>query len=84
MVVSFGCMQAQAASFDCGKAKTRVEKLICANAELSKLDEQLSREYKAALERSKCTPETVTSMNDPKGWWCDSDEPWGDWAIHPS
>lgn len=29
----------QAASFDCGKAGTKVEKLVCADAELSKLDE---------------------------------------------
>ncbi len=33
--------QLQAASFDCGKAGTKVEKLICADAELSKLDEKL-------------------------------------------
>lgn len=40
---------AQGASFDCKKARTKVEKLICASAELSKLDEELDAAYKTAL-----------------------------------
>lgn len=40
---------AHAASFDCAKAQTRVEKLICENNELSKLDEDLASTYAAAL-----------------------------------
>ena len=32
---------ARAASFDCKKAATRVEKLVCADASLSQFDEQL-------------------------------------------
>lgn len=44
---------AQAASFDCGKATTKVEKLICADAELSKLDEELNIAYKSALQDEK-------------------------------
>lgn len=46
-------MSAKAASFDCAKAATKVEKLICVDAELSKLDEGLSAAYKAALQQSK-------------------------------
>lgn len=38
-----------AASFDCAKAATKTEKLICGDAELSKLDEQLSAAYREAL-----------------------------------
>jgi len=38
-----------AASFDCNKAKSPVEKAICADAELSKLDEVLSQTYKVAV-----------------------------------
>ncbi len=38
-----------AASFDCVKAKSPVEKAICADAELSKLDEDLSQIYKVAV-----------------------------------
>ncbi|MDR2635286.1 MAG: lysozyme inhibitor LprI family protein [Campylobacteraceae bacterium] len=37
------------ASFDCNKAKTDVEKLICSNEELSKLDEELNKAYKELL-----------------------------------
>ena len=39
-----------AASFDCAKAGTKVEKLICGDAELSKLDEELNAAYKAAVQ----------------------------------
>lgn len=38
----------QAASFDCAKAQTQVERLICEDAELSMLDERLAEEYAAA------------------------------------
>ncbi|MGV8933452.1 MAG: lysozyme inhibitor LprI family protein [Gallionellaceae bacterium] len=43
-------MNAQGASFDCGKAQSKVEHLICDNAEISKLDEELAAAYKAALQ----------------------------------
>lgn len=41
--------QTQAASFDCAKAGTKVEKLICADWELSKLDDELAVAYAEAL-----------------------------------
>jgi len=44
-------LAASAASFDCAKAASRVEKAICADAELSRLDEHLGRFYFAARER---------------------------------
>lgn len=44
---------AQAVSFDCVKASTKVEKLICADAELSKLDEELNTAYTDALRDEK-------------------------------
>lgn len=40
------------ASFDCAKAKTDVEKMICANPELSALDENLSNAFKEAMRES--------------------------------
>lgn len=43
---------AQAASFDCALARSAKEKMICANPQLSVLDEQLAASYKEALERS--------------------------------
>lgn len=44
---------AQAASFDCANAGAKVEKLICADAELSRLDEELNTVYKTALQDEK-------------------------------
>jgi uncharacterized protein YecT (DUF1311 family) len=38
-----------AASFDCRIAKTHVEKLICSDAELSRLDDKLGSAYKTGL-----------------------------------
>ncbi|HMB56881.1 MAG TPA: lysozyme inhibitor LprI family protein [Arenimonas sp.] len=40
---------AQAASFDCRKAASKIEKNICADPELSRLDEQMAVAYKHAL-----------------------------------
>jgi len=40
----------QAASFDCAKAQSKVEKMICADAELSKLDEEMARAYATSLQ----------------------------------
>ena len=40
---------AWSASFDCRKARSAVEKMVCADPELSKLDEQLDQTYRGAL-----------------------------------
>lgn len=51
----------QAASFDCAKAQTRVEKLICSDAELSGLDDEMAASYKAVLQdtvRAEATKQT--------------------------
>ena len=37
-----------AQGFDCTKARTRIEKMICADAQVSELDEHLGRYYSAA------------------------------------
>lgn len=42
-------VNANAASFDCAKAKGKVEKTICSDTSLSKLDEQLLVAYKSSL-----------------------------------
>jgi uncharacterized protein YecT (DUF1311 family) len=42
----------QAASFDCAKAASNIEKLICGDNELSKLDETLHKAYRQAIDRS--------------------------------
>ncbi len=48
-----GGITSQAASFDCGKAGTKIEKIICGDAEISKLDEELDTAYRAALKDEK-------------------------------
>ena len=40
-----------AASFNCAKAKSKVEKAICSDNELSLLDEDLAKVYKSALKQ---------------------------------
>lgn len=47
---SLMALPAHAASFDCGKAQTKVEHLICDNPGLSALDDGLASRYKAALQ----------------------------------
>lgn len=41
-----GLSQAEAASFDCAKVRSRVETLICQTENLSALDDELNRNYK--------------------------------------
>lgn len=47
-VVSLVSLPTHGASFDCTKAKTTVEKTICADPKLSKLDEEVNAAYSAA------------------------------------
>src|SRR4051812_35066873 len=56
---------AYATSFDCAKAATKVEKLVCADAELSKLDEELNGAYKTALQDEK---HAVSVRQTQKQW----------------
>jgi uncharacterized protein len=51
IIVLFGLLstQATAASFDCHKATTWLEKTVCSNPELSKLDDELAKAYHDAL-----------------------------------
>jgi uncharacterized protein YecT (DUF1311 family) len=57
IVVGFAwAVPVQAASFDCAKAGTKVEKLICADAELSKLDEEMAGLYREVLKASLKDP----------------------------
>jgi uncharacterized protein len=62
-VMSIGT--AQAASFDCKLAQSTSEKLICNNAELSKLDEELAAQYKHRL---KAVANPAELKNEQRGW----------------
>jgi len=52
---------AWSASFDCQKARSTTEKMICADAQLSQLDTQLAQTYHAAL---KTLTKRVKDVND--------------------
>jgi glucose/arabinose dehydrogenase/uncharacterized protein YecT (DUF1311 family) len=56
---------AHAASFDCRKAGTKVETLVCADPGLSKLDDRLAEAYESALARA--TAPTVVE-NSQVAW----------------
>jgi len=51
-----------AASFDCGKATSEVEKIICSSDELSKLDESLNKAFLEALRRTDIKKRTIESQ----------------------
>lgn len=52
------------ASFDCAKATTKVEKMICADPELSVLDEKLHIVYKKALGKSSDKAKLIQEQRD--------------------
>jgi uncharacterized protein len=49
LIVCLAASNVHAASFDCKKAKTGIENMICSGKEISKLDEEMDRAYKNAL-----------------------------------
>jgi uncharacterized protein YecT (DUF1311 family) len=53
-----------AASFDCGKATTKVEMIICSDHELSKLDESLSNAYKKILKLTNRKQDMIESQRE--------------------
>lgn len=53
-----------AASFDCEKAASKIEKLICSDDELSQLDESLSEAYLQALERANIKQQIIESQRE--------------------
>ena len=57
---------ARAASFPCRQAKTKIEKTVCGNPELSMLDEHLGRYYAAA--RSALKSADTCLVGDQKNW----------------
>jgi uncharacterized protein len=64
--IAVGTTTAQAASFDCVKAATAVERAICANAELSALDDVAAQYYRAA--RSTLPGAQACLLADQRNW----------------
>lgn len=54
-----------AASFDCGRASTKVEKMICSDSELSRLDCEMADIYKKALPKA---PDLTVVKKQQKDW----------------
>ena len=61
-------------SFDCTKAKTRVEKLICSDAELAKLDREMSSEYHSLVSDKTLDGELKEILKNNQKKWLDSRE----------
>lgn len=66
---------AHAASFDCGKATSKVEKIICEDPALSSLDEELGRVYQKALSDSSNATQLIARQ---KQWLKDGRNKCGD------
>ena len=60
-------------SFDCRKATTTVEKLICTNPELSKLDVGLAEMYKEAVSKDRSIRDDQRAWNVEKNKCTDTD-----------
>ena len=58
---------ATAASFDCAKARAKVEKLICSDPRLSRQDEDLAKAYSEALKAWDGQIAAYVKMNQ-RGW----------------
>jgi uncharacterized protein len=66
LVCSSACY---AASFDCNKAQTAIEKLICGDNELSKLDDKLDNVYKSALKELKADKYSKRHLPEEQKSW---------------
>lgn len=61
-------------SFDCAKAKTRVEKLICSDVKLAKLDREMSSEYHSLVSDKTLDGELKEILKINQKKWLDSRE----------
>ena len=65
LLASFG---ASAASFDCKKAKTGVEKKICADPELSRMDDDLAALYAGVKELTEDKDKRAAQLAGQRAW----------------
>ncbi|MDR1888805.1 MAG: lysozyme inhibitor LprI family protein [Zoogloeaceae bacterium] len=68
LCLGLACTPAFAASFDCGQAKTAVERAVCADSELSALDEDLARVWGAALKRQSDDEAIEALRAEQRNW----------------
>jgi uncharacterized protein len=72
-VIGFGGLTAgndgaKAQSFDCAKASTRVERIICDNPRLGELDSELAEAYQTALRDSPWASANRRIRAEQKAW----------------
>jgi uncharacterized protein YecT (DUF1311 family) len=67
LLLAPGCLRA--ASFDCAKARTSVEKAICSSPELGAADDKLGQAYQAALTK---VPEAAMLVREAQRKWLQS------------
>lgn len=80
------CLSAQAASFDCAKAKSAPERLICADSELSALDDEASVLYSQARARASDAEKARLKAEQVAAWkererTCTTKECVKDWLL---
>lgn len=69
-MVAAGIAPAGATSFDCKKAKTKIEKLICETPEISKADDELGALFKQAVKAVGATGKlSVKSLREAQSLW---------------
>ena len=64
-----GNWRAPAASFDCGKAAAPIEKTICADAGLARLDRQVAEHYQSALHNVAYDPKQQEALRQVQRDW---------------
>jgi uncharacterized protein len=68
VVLLFAPIMGNAASFDCKKATTDVEKMICTEARLSQLDDEMAVLYKVTLKSAASLGERDGILSDQRAW----------------
>ncbi len=61
--------RAPAPSFDCAKAATPIEHVVCADAALARLDRQMTETYQALLHRISYDPPSAAKLKEDQRAW---------------
>ena len=74
LAVSFSDQAVAAPSFDCNKASTRVERMICDHRGIARLDSELAEAYRTALRDSQWASANRRIRRDQKEWIAERNE----------
>ncbi len=81
LLLTTPALSEESPAFDCAKARTSAEKLICEDADLAKLDRLVADRYAAALEATKAldtgSAEAENTLRaNQRGWIKGRDDCW--------